>query len=92
MEGMYLQSTAKAGVEHRFTGEEQKLHRVTGRLLELMLDRADSGVDPALTRDVVFERLISVKDSLPDAQAALDVELELHPEPIADQWGWDTRK
>lgn len=91
MEGIHLQTPSQSGAEHHFTGEQQKLHRITGRLMELLLDRADSGKDPALTRDVVFERLISVKDSLPDAQAALDQELELHPERIDDQWGWDTR-
>lgn len=91
MEGIHLEAPTVEGAVHHLTGEEQRLRRVTGRLLELQLDRVDWGKDPALTREVVFERLVSVKDSLADAQAALDVELLLHPEHIADQWGGDPR-
>lgn len=75
----------------RLDASQQRMRRVTGRLLELMLDRAEEGSDPNLTRDVVFERLNEVKDDLPAAQAALDAEMEFHAGPIHDQWGWGGR-
>lgn len=84
MEGLHLQAAP-------LSGEQQKYRRTMGRLVDLMIDRAEQGSDPSFTREVAFERIAAVKDDLLGATALLDREIEMHPEPIVDQWGWDPR-
>ena len=92
MEGLHLEPPRRNGVEHHLSPEEQRQRRTIGRLLDLMIDRAENSNDPAFTLEVVFERIASVKDDFVEAQALLDREIELHPEPIVDQWGGDPRQ
>jgi len=91
MEGLHLESPLRSGIDRQLTPEEQRQRRTIGRLMDLMVDRAEKSEDPSFTLEVVFERIASVKDNFIEAQALLDREIELHPEPIEDQWGGDPR-
>lgn len=90
MEGMFLPEPGKS--QEPVPAETQRLHRAQGRLLDLMLERVETQASPDFTREVVFERINSVKDDLPSCLALLDYEISLHPEPIHDQWGFDPRR